>query len=170
MLGTGFAVVTLANGMQAFITTSNAGFWTFAVPLLLSGAGSAMLWIPLTIAVLSATTPQEGPKAAAFVNLGVQLGGSIAVAVLDVVLHQREQFHSAILGENLTLANPTVQEFLHSHSLTQLGAILYDQSSVVSYGDASLTIGTVALICAPLIFLMRPRKNVPVPAEIVIEG
>jgi hypothetical protein len=54
--------------------------------------------------------------------------------------------------------------------LTQLGAILYDQSSVVSYGDASLTIGTVALICAPLIFLMRPRKNVPVPAEIVIEG
>ena len=170
MLATGFLLVTAANVMQAFITTSESGFSTFALPLILSGCGSAMLWIPLTIAVLGATTPQDGPKAAAFINLGVQLGGSAAVAILDVIVHQREQFHSTILAGNLTLADPAVQAFLRSHSLTQLGAILYDQSSVLSYADASFAIGGVALICTPLIFLMRRGKGAQRSPEIAIEA
>jgi DHA2 family multidrug resistance protein len=158
LIGAGFAIVAFANFEQARITTSQAGFWTFALPLVLSGVGSALLWIPLTIVVLGATTPQEGPKAASFVNLFVQLGGSIAVAALDVLVHSREEFHSAILGANTQLTDPAVRHFLQTdHSVAQLAGLVYTQSTILSYADASLAIATLALICLPLIFLLKRR-------------
>ena len=69
---------------------ADAAFVDFLLPLGLNGVGSALLWIPLSVAVLSSTTPREGPKAAAFVQLALQLGGSISVAALAVILHGRE--------------------------------------------------------------------------------
>jgi DHA2 family multidrug resistance protein len=91
-LALGFIIVGLGTSTQAWITTSDAGFWTFALPLALTGVGSAMLFIPLSIAVLGATTPADGPKASAFINLSQQLGGSIAVAGLSAYLDQRRAF------------------------------------------------------------------------------
>lgn len=158
LIGAGFAIVAIANFEQARITTSQAGFGTFAFALVLSGMGSALLWIPLTIVVLAATTPREGPKAAAFVNLFVQLGGSVAVASLDVLVHSREQFHSTILGANTTLTDPAVRQFLQQgHGPEQLAALVYTQSTILSYADASLAIAALALLCLPLVFLLRRR-------------
>jgi MFS transporter, DHA2 family, multidrug resistance protein len=159
MLGIGFSTIAVANILQASVTTSQASFWTFAVPLVLSGLGSVTLYIPLTIAVLSSTSPQDGPKASSFTNLAVQLGGSVSVAMLDVLVHQREQFHSTIIAANLTPAAVTVRDFLHAHSLAELAQLAYVQSTILSYADASLAIGIVALVCLPLIFLMRPRRR-----------
>jgi DHA2 family multidrug resistance protein len=170
MLGFGFCLIALANYMQASITTLQASFWTFALPLVLSGLGSVTLYIPLTIAMLGSTTPHEGPKASAFMNLSLQLGGSISVAMLDVFVHQREEFHSTILGGALTQANFTVREFLATHSPQVLANLAYTQSTVLSYADASMAIGTVAVACIPLIFLMRRRRQAgPPPVEIDVE-
>lgn len=170
LLGIGFAAIAVANFLQASITTLQASFWTFAIPLILSGLGSVTLYIPLTIAVLSSTSPQDGPKASAFTNLAVQLGGSISVAMLDVFVHQREQFHSTIIGGILTPAQFAVRHFLLDHSLAELAQVAYAQSTILSYADASFAIGGVAILCSPLIFLMRGRRGASPPAEIEIGG
>ncbi len=107
-LGLGFLVAGIGSTEQAFVTTSDAGFWTFALPLALTGAGAAMLFIPLSIAVLGATSASDGPKASAFINLSTQLGGSIAVAGLSAYLDQRQSFHADLLRTNITLASSTV--------------------------------------------------------------
>ena len=158
ILAIGFALVAGANAMQGFVMALQASFWTFGAPLVLSGIGTAMLFIPLSIAVLGATKPQDGPKAAAFINLFLQLGGSVAVALLDVVIDRREQFHSAILSANLTLSNPAVRDFLRSNPLSGLAQLMYGQSAILSFADATFVIAVVSLICAPLIFLMRKPK------------
>jgi hypothetical protein len=80
VLGAGFLLMAWGLWLQVGVTTSTSGFWSFALSLATVGAPSALLFVPLSIAVLGNTTPSEGPKAAAMVNLGVQLGGSIAVA------------------------------------------------------------------------------------------
>jgi DHA2 family multidrug resistance protein len=98
MLGSGFVFAAVGTYLQARITAPTATFTDFILPLSLTGIGSALLWIPLSVAVLSSTTPREGPKAAAFVQLALQLGGSVSVAALAVILHSRESFHSAIIG------------------------------------------------------------------------
>ena len=162
MLGFGFCLIALANYLQASITTLQASFWTFSLPLVLSGLGSVTLYIPMTIAVLGSTTPHDGPKASAFINLSLQLGGSISVAMLDVFVHQREQFHSTILAANATASNIPAQQFLLHHSPAELAGLIYTQSTTLSYADASLAIGTVAIVCLPLIFLMRRRRRTAV--------
>ncbi len=165
-LGLGFLSIAIGNAMQAGVTTEEASFWNFALPLALTGIGSAMLFIPLSIAVLGATTPAEGPKAGAFINLSTQLGGSIAVAGLDLYLDRRQTFHAEILGANATLANINVQQFLHDHTLGALSSAVNGQALILAYADATLAISVVCIICAPLIFFMRRPKAPAGPVEI----
>ncbi|MBD5633321.1 MAG: DHA2 family efflux MFS transporter permease subunit, partial [Candidatus Eremiobacteraeota bacterium] len=165
-LGFGFIFIAIGNALQAGVTTSEASFWNFGIALALTGVGSAMLFIPLSIAVLGATTPAEGPKAGAFVNLSTQLGGSIAVAGLSVYLDRRQSFHSEVLDGNATLANPNVATFLHTHSLDALAGAINGQALILAYADATLAISIVCIACAPLIFFMRKPKAPKGPIEV----
>lgn len=165
-LGLGFCGIAMGSVLQAGVTTLQAGFWSFGPALALTGIGAAMLFIPLNIAVLGATTPQEGPKATAFINLSTQLGGSIAVAALDVFLDQREAFHSSVLTADATLSSPTVSMFLQSHSLVALSGAVNAQALVLSYADATFAIAIVCAVCVPLIFLMRKPKAQRGPIEV----
>ncbi len=164
-LGSGFALVAVGSALQGLATTYEAQFWTFAPALALTGAGAALLFIPLSVAVLGTTTPREGPKASAFVNLALQLGGSIAVAWLDVVIDRRWTLHATALGATQTLANPTVQRFLAQGSLAQLSQIVNVQAAVLAYADATFAIALVAAACAPLILLMRKPKAPAGPVD-----
>lgn len=159
MVGAAFAISGIAIAAMAWYTTSQSFVWTFAVPLALSGVGTAANFIPLSVAVLGGTSANDGPKASALINLGIQLGGSIAVAMLDVLLDKREAFHSTILGGQNTLHDAAVQAFLHGHSLQQLAALVYGQSTILSYADGSYVMGVVCLLCVPLVALMAKRKT-----------
>jgi DHA2 family multidrug resistance protein len=169
MLGAGFAATSLGSFLQARITAPTVSFWDFFVPLALTGVGSALLWIPLTVAILGATTPREGPKAAAFTSLALQLGGSIAVASLAVLLHSRESFHSTIIAGNLTPANPVVHAFLQKSPLSLLAQLAYAQSAISSFADINVAIAVLGVACIPLIFLLRRRKLAG-PIHIEIEA
>jgi len=167
MLGSGFACAALGTYLQALITAPTASFFDFLWPLALTGIGSALLWIPLSVAILGATTPREGPKAVAFTNLAVQLGGSISVAALAVILHGRESFHSSIIAGGLTPANPVVQQFLKHAPVQQLAQLAYGQSTIISFGDVNYAIALLSFLCIPLIFLMRrPKHAGPVHVEV----
>jgi DHA2 family multidrug resistance protein len=169
MLGSGFVCAAVGTYLQARITSPTVEFWDFLFPLALTGCGSALLWIPLTVAVLGATTPREGPKAVSFVNLSVQLGGSISVAILAVILHTRQSFHSTIIGGAVTAANPAVEQFLTHAKLGQLAQLAYAQSAIISFGDVNYAIALLSLLCIPLIFLMRRRKSAAVPTDVHVE-
>jgi len=162
-LGGGFLVIAIGTWLQARITTPDATFWSFGPGLILTGIGSACLFIPLSIAVLGATTPSEGPKASAFINLSTQLGGSIAVAGLDVLLDRRWTFHSEVLGGAATTAQPVVAQFLQHNSTAALAGLVNGQAVVLAYADVTLAIAFVCIACAPLVlFMRRPPKAAPV--------
>jgi DHA2 family multidrug resistance protein len=165
-LGSGFLLIALGSWLQFEVTTPEASFWSFASALIITGVGAAMLFIPLSIAVLGATTPAEGPKAGAFVNLATQLGGSIAVAGLDVLIDRRWTFHATALGGGSTLANPQVQSFLQQGTLAQLSAAVNGQAVVMAYADATLAIAAMCVLCAPLILFMRRPKPPSGPVEV----
>ncbi len=165
LLGTGFVLIAGGSWMQAAITTEEASFWSFAAALIITGFGAALLFVPLSIAVLGATTPAEGPKASAFVNLSTQLGGAVTVAGLDVLIDRREAFHSAILGADETLSNPAVHQFLQHGSTSGLSQLVNVQAIILSYADATLAIAIIAVLCAPLIFFMRKPKAPTGPIE-----
>ncbi len=166
LLGSGFSFIAFGSWLQASITTEEASFWTFTAALVITGIGTALLFIPLSIAVLGATTPAEGPKASAFINLSTQLGGSIAVAGLDVFIDRRWTFHSEILGAGESLSNPAVHDFLRHGTTSQLAGFVNEQAVILAYADATLAIAIVCVLCAPLIFFMRKPKAPAGPIEV----
>ncbi len=137
----------------------------------MTGIGSAMLFVPLSIAV-GATTPEEGPIAAAFINLSTQLGGAVSIALLDVFI-DRWSFHSESLRSSATLAAPSTQHFLaRSGPVQALALQINAQAVVLAYADAMLAIGLVCRLCAPLVLTnekatkaLRPCRNRPITTD-----
>ncbi|HUA09173.1 MAG TPA: DHA2 family efflux MFS transporter permease subunit [Candidatus Acidoferrales bacterium] len=159
-LGIGFALVALGSWLQAIVTTEQASFWDFAPALIVTGVGAALLFIPLSIAVLGATTPEEGPKAAAFINLSLQLGGSISVAALDVIIDRRWTFHSWVLGATANARRIPVMEFFQHHGTRiELSELVNAQAAILAYQDATYVIAVICLLCTPLVLLMRKRRS-----------
>ncbi|HTU70486.1 MAG TPA: DHA2 family efflux MFS transporter permease subunit [Candidatus Baltobacteraceae bacterium] len=166
VLGSGFVLVSFGSWLQALVTNPQANFWSFAPALITTGIGSALLFIPLSIAVLGATTPQEGPKAAAFINLSLQLGGSISVAALDVIIDRRWSFHSSVLGANANLQAPAVALFLqHGGTTGELARLVNAQAAILAYADATMVIALVCLLCTPLVLFMRRRRAIAAPGS-----
>jgi DHA2 family multidrug resistance protein len=153
--------------LLGYATTSDSSFGTFVVPLILSGIGIVTLYIPLSIAVLSATTPEQGPKASAFLNLALQLGGSAGIAVLTMFVDQREAFHSTILAGSATLRGLHDRGFSTAPAqIPQLAHLVDTQSTVLSYADAAYLIALLGVLCIPLVFLLRRPRAVRRTAEI----
>jgi DHA2 family multidrug resistance protein len=164
LVGFGFIVVAFSSALQGFATTPQSSFGTFVLPLILSGIGIVTLYIPLSIAVLGATTPTEGPKASAFLNLALQLGGSVGVAFMSFFVDQREAFHSTVLAGTVTLDHLRQSGF--SGSIAALSALLNAQSTVLSYADATFLIAVIGLASVPLVFLLRRPGRLNRPIEI----
>ena len=159
LLGAAFAAAALGMSAQARVTTIETDFWQFGLPLMLVGISSALMFVPLSVAVLGATSPSEGAKAGAMINLAIQLGGSIFIALLDVVIDRRMTFHSEVLIGAQTVANPSTAQFLaHGGTLTELTKLVNTQALVLSYADVNYALMGIALLCIPLVFLMRKPK------------
>jgi DHA2 family multidrug resistance protein len=160
----GFLVVAVSCDLLGHVTTFDSSFGTFVVPQVLSGIGIVTLYIPLSIAVLGSTTPEQGPKASAFLNLGMQLGGSAGIAVLTLFIDRREAFHSTILAGAATLGNLNIREF--AGTAGQLAHLIDTQSTILSYADATYLIGILGVVCLPLVFLLRKPKTAVRTVEI----
>ena len=169
LLAVGFVGLAVSNLWLAGVTTSNSPFWTLAFPVMFAGFGLSLLWIPLTIAILAAVPAEVAPKATAFVNLAVQLGGSISTAALVTFLAHREAFHQSILAGNANLANVAVRNVVHNGQLAELYGTILQQANTMAYADASHILGILTLCCAPLVLLIararRKRAAVPVSVE-----
>jgi len=159
LLGVGFALVAGSNVWLAYVSTSNTMFWSLGIPLMVAGAGLALLFIPLSIAVLSSVPGDVAQKATAFVNLSLQLGGSISTAILVTLLAHREAFHQTILAANVTLHNPLVREVVAQHRLGSLYQVIVQQANTMAFEDASYLVGVATFFCIPLVFLMGRRRS-----------
>jgi MFS transporter, DHA2 family, multidrug resistance protein len=166
LLGIGFVGLAISNVWLGAVTTSNSPFWTLAVPVMFAGFGLALLWIPLSVAVLSAVPQAIAPNATAFIQLSLQLGGSISTAALVTFLAHREAFHQTILAGNATLANVAVRHMVQTGGLATLYQTILQEANTMSYADASHVLGILTLCCAPLVLVMeRARRQATANAE-----
>lgn len=142
-------------------------FW----PLILRGAGTVMMFLPLSLATLGPVPPKDISAASGFYNLTRQLGGSIGIAVLTTLLTQRVGFHRSMLLENYTSFSGATNyrlEFLtqafmsrgYDHvmatkqALKVMGGMVSNQAAVMSFNDIFLVVGFAFLGSLPLLLLM----------------
>jgi DHA2 family multidrug resistance protein len=132
--------------------------------------GQPLIMITLTNFAITGVPMQLMPSASGLFNMMRNLGGSVGIAVLATLLTNREKFHSARVGESVSLLNPATQERLDA--LTQnylargldlsaaqdsaiklLDNIVRRESYVMAYNDAFLVLGVALLCCIAAVWM-----------------
>ena len=96
--------------------------------------------MPLTTASLAGISSAAMSNATGRYALVRQLGGSLGIAILELVLTRREDFAQAIFSAHVTLANPAVGQMLagtrdRARALDTLAGMVHVNASVVAYDD-----------------------------------
>ena len=159
------------------VTTSN---WGIIFPTLIRGVGISMLIAPLTATAMNAVSKANAGMAASMLNIIQQVGGSIGIAVLGMVLHRRTVYHTSVLGASASSSSPAYQEsfkqlYQHAQDIgmnhldsmkaaaSLLGANIAKVAAINGFDDAFL-LGAVITFATLLLVFLLPSKPVRAPA------
>jgi DHA2 family multidrug resistance protein len=154
-------------------------FW----PLIIRAVGTVCMFLPLNMATLGPIPKKDISAATGFFNLTRQLGGSVGVALLTLLLTHRQAFHRSVLVEKLTLSDPNMLERLNQltaafvakgavlnearmRALAVLDATVNREAAVMSFSDTFWATAVLIMVFLPLIALLdKPAKGVQVEAH-----
>ena len=156
------------------------------VPNLINGFAGGFIFVPLTTMTMSHLRKQEIGNAAGIYNLMRNLGGSIGIACVTTLLVRGSQAHQNYLGANVTGSSPLAQQALRglqgkfaaggaSGATAQaeaLGAIyrsIQQQAALLAYADNFRLMAFLALICIPLVLLLRRAQKGSSRTEVIGE-
>ncbi len=175
LLVLGFILIGVSQIWLGYITTSLNDFNSLLGPAIMAGVGLGLLFVPMSIAVLSSIPPEMVPKATSFQALSLQLGGSFSTAALITLLARRNAFHQSVLAQTATPNNIALQNLIQAtHHATAAIGNLYQQillqSSVMAYADCQWALGALTFILLPLVFVLpRRRKGAAAPVHVSVE-
>jgi DHA2 family multidrug resistance protein len=170
VVGTGIVLVALSSLMKL---TTQTGADDFFWPLIIRGAGTVMMFLPLNLAAIGPIPKKDIAKATGFFSLTRQLGGSVGVALLATVLAQREAFHHTVLAEKLVATDPNVLARLagleaklgHAAALKLLGQSVDVQAAVLSFNDTFWLTAALFIGALPLVLLLGKKAAAPALAH-----
>ncbi len=159
----------------------NAGYWDIFWPQFIQGASLAMLFVPLTTATMDPIRKEEMGNATSMFNLMRNIGGSMGIASATTYLFRSQQFHTHLLGANVTALNPQAQMVLKGLQSQMLaggsdparatqqayGAVwgmVQRQAAMEAFVDTFRAMAIVFLLVLPLLFLMKRPKHHSGPA------
>jgi EmrB/QacA subfamily drug resistance transporter len=155
------------------VDTSN---WDIVMPTMVRGLGIALLIAPLTATAMNAVPTRKAGMASSMMNLIQQVGGSVGIAVLGLVLHRRTAYHLGVAGANMSVDSSAYAESLarvaarahelglsHVDSFKTAGAMIGGQitriASVHAFQDSFL-VGAYIVIVSMLGLYFMPTKPV----------
>lgn len=140
--------------------TTGSDFSSLAGLMVVSGIGQSMLLVPTLYSVLGSVPAAESPRVSPFLSLSVQLGGSIASAVLIAFSDTRTFFHSEIFRSAITLSNGAVTNLLaQPPGLALLNHVVQAEAVNAGFADALLSLVAVAALALIPVWLLRPPRT-----------
>src|SRR3954453_11067630 len=173
---TGLVIFAYSCFMNIAMSPDYAGDQLF-IPNIVRAVGQAMVLTPLSSVTTGDIAPQDVAAASGIRNMFRNLGGAIGTAVLATVITKREQFHSNIIGQSVTLGREEVRNriaqtsdyFLahgvsdpavaHQQAIVALGKAVKHQALVMGFSDTFAVIGIVLVLAALAVVLTRKVKG-----------
>ncbi|HEX9469203.1 MAG TPA: DHA2 family efflux MFS transporter permease subunit [Bradyrhizobium sp.] len=173
---TGLLIFAYSCFMNTEMSLDYAGdqLW---IPNIVRAIGQAMVLTPLTSVTTGGIAPQDAAAASGISNMLRNLGGAIGTAVLATIITKREQFHSNIIGQSVTLGREEVRarisqmtEFFMAHgvpdpaaarqqAIIALGKAVKQQALVMGFSDTFAVIGVVLVLAAIAVAFTRKVKG-----------
>jgi DHA2 family multidrug resistance protein len=174
LIGVAFVVQALALLYMSHLDTDLA-FANAAVSRMIQSLGLPFLFVPISMIAYVGLAPNESNRASAMMNVARNLGGTIGIASVQILLAQRQQFHQARLVEAVNPLNPNYAAALNglTHTLARQGqlqaarpgealAVIYRtverQAAMLSFIDVFHTLMIVVLCALPLLLLVRGQS------------
>jgi len=170
----GIALFSLSCFLNTHLSLDVSGE-QFLLPNVVRAIGQALIITPLTAIALANIAPKDAGNASGLINMLRTLGGAIGTATLQTIITKREQFHSNVVGQSVTIYREEVRQriaqstgYFLSHgadpalaqhqALVQLGRTVRRQSLTMGFADTFAIIGIVLAIAAVSLLLARKSR------------
>jgi DHA2 family multidrug resistance protein len=174
IIGIGFVLFAGSNFMNIDMTNDYASdqlLW----PNIVRAIGQALVMAPLSAVATAGIEPENAGSASGLFNMMRNLGGAVGIALLQTVLTKREQYHSNVLMQSVSLFEQATRtrleqltQYFVNHGVLDradashrayvaIGHIVQKQAYILAFSDTSYLLGMaliVALIAA--LFLKKP--------------
>jgi len=175
VIGVGFALFAASNFMNIYMTSdygSDQLFW----PNVVRAIGQALAFAPLSAIATAGIEHENAGSASGLFNMMRNLGGAVGIAMLQTFLTKREQYHSNVLMQSVSLLGQATRsriealtQYFISHgvidradasrrAVVAIGHIVQKQAFILAFSDTFYLLGA-ALIVALMAALLLKKPN-----------
>jgi DHA2 family multidrug resistance protein len=172
VIAAGFGLFAASNFMNIYMTADTAAdqlLW----PNVVRAVGQALVLTPLAAVASAGIEADNAGSASALFNMMRNLGGAIGIAMLQTFLTKREQFHSNVLGQSVTLFDEAtrarIDHLVHYfllHGVTDpaiawhkaviaIAHRVQQQAFTMAFADTFYLLGVALLVALLAILLLR---------------
>jgi DHA2 family multidrug resistance protein len=163
VIGAGFVLFAASNFMNVWMTPdygSDQLFW----PNVVRAVGQALAFAPLSAVATAGIEMENAGSASALFNMMRNLGGAIGIAMLQTFLTKREQYHSNVLSQSVSLFEAATrarieqltQYFLNhgiadranatQEAVVAIGRIVQKQAFILAFSDTFYLLGAALIV------------------------
>ncbi|MBX4869436.1 multidrug efflux MFS transporter [Rhizobium bangladeshense] len=171
----GFALFAVSNFMNVHMTGDYASdqlFW----PNIVRAVGQALVFTPLSAIATSGIEQENAGSASSLFNMMRNLGGAVGIASLQTFLSKREQFHSNILTNSVSVFEEATRDriarltaYFMNHGVADqalaghkavvaIALKIRKQANIMAFSDTFFLLG-VALVVALLASLLLRKPG-----------
>ncbi len=176
IIGIGFALFAASNFMNIHMTNDYATdqlFW----PNIVRAFGQALVFAPLSAVATAGIEAENAGSASGLFNMMRNLGGAVGIALLQTLLTKREQYHSNVLMQSVSMLEPATQarvekltQYFISHGVIDridaarrafvaIGKIVQKQAFILAFSDLFLLLGAALIVAlAASMMLKKPGQ------------
>jgi DHA2 family multidrug resistance protein len=144
-------------------------FW----PNIVRAIGQALVFAPLSAVATSGIEAENAGSASGLFNMMRNLGGAVGIAMLQTFLTKREQYHSNVLMQSVSLLEQATrtrieqltQYFVNhgiidradaSHrALVAIGHVVQKQAYILAFSDTFYLLGAALIVALMAALLLR---------------
>jgi hypothetical protein len=144
-------------------------FW----PNVVRALGQAIVLTPLSAIAMLGITPQEAGAASGLFNMMRNLGGAIGTAAIETFFTKREQYHSFIINQHVSLVEPAtrnrlaeLQQYFMAHGFPDpagrctapsiaVGQTIRAEATIMGYADSFALLGVILLAAALSVAMLK---------------
>ena len=175
LIAVGFALFAASNFMNIDMTADYATdqlFW----PNVVRAIGQALVMTPLSAVATAGIEAENAGSASGLFNMMRNLGGAVGIALLQTFVTKREQYHSNVLSQSVSLFEQATRtrldqltHYFMSHGVTNpadalnrayvaIGHIVQKQAFILAFSDTFYLLGA-GLIMALMAGLLLKKPD-----------
>jgi DHA2 family multidrug resistance protein len=177
IIAVGFALFAASNFMNIYMTTdygSDQLFW----PNVVRAVGQALAFAPLSAVATAGIEAENAGSASGLFNMMRNLGGAVGIAGLQTFLTKREQYHSNVLTQSVSLFEQATRTRIEqltnyfinhgiidpadaSHrAVVAIGHIVQKQAYILAFSDTFFVLGIALIVALVATLLLKKLGHV----------